>query len=239
MPNYYSAPELIHQSTARWQPYAVFLNSPTPSDTPTFITTEDPLGIIPIGYPYPSGGLNLGIINGSVKVKKGANLEDEVPTDLQTTSDERFYSAYKRTVEFQLLSSGRKAVVEIFDDPGFSSDMDSTGGGLSTAPSHVLINMFKDAHHEDVYLCYIHWSVTPLPADEDFGGETPSVINAVFRCYAGYDPDDPTCPRSPGTQIWRKIYINSAGTMVDPDDPTATATPNANMASYFPFMASW
>jgi hypothetical protein len=214
-----STREVIFDHLARWQPYAAILNPTLSGSTLTFITTEDSLGIIPAGFPYPSGGTNLGIINGKVKIKKGANLEDEQPTDLGLVSDTRYYSSYKRTIEFQLLSSGRKNITEIFDDPGFSSDGESSGGGLSDAPSYVLAMMYWDVHHEDVFLCYIHWSVTPLPADEELGGNEPSIINAVFRCYAGLDPNDPTCPRSPGTQIWRKLYLNSSGTMIDPDNP--------------------
>lgn len=220
-----SAPELIHEYTARWQAYGAFLNPTITGSMPTLITTADPLAVIPTGYPYPSGGTNLGIINGKVKVNKGAELEDIPAAGLGTVSQERFYKGYKRTVEFQLLSSGRKEVVDIFDDPGFSSDGDSSGGGLSDAPEYVLINMFKDAHHEDVYLCYIHWSVTPLPANEELSGDEPSIINAVFRCYAGADPNDTEgCPRSPGTQIWRRLYINSSGNIVDPENPETPVT---------------
>jgi hypothetical protein len=221
MVNTLSSPEQIHRDTSRWQPYAIILRPTITNSMPTFITTEDSLGIIPAGFPYPSGGVNLGIINGKVRIKKGANLEDEVPTDFGLVSDTRFYTSYKRTIELQLLSSGRKEVVDIFDDPGFSSDGESSGGGLANAPSYVLAMMYWDVHHEDVFLCYIHWAVTPLPADEELGGNEPSIINAVFRCYAGYNPDDPACLRPAGTQIWRKLYINSSGSMIDPDNPSS------------------
>lgn len=233
-----SVPELIHYYTARWQAYAAILNPTLINGNLTFITTVDPLAVIPATFPYPSGGTNLGIINSRVKIKKGADLEDEPPSGLGTVADRRFYKSYKRTVEFQLLSSGRKVVTDIFDDPGFSSDNESTGGGLPDAPEYWLALMFKDAHHDDVYLCYLHKNVTPLPADEEMGGDEPSVINAVFRCYSALSTTDPTCPASPGTQIWRKIYLNGSGSPINPDSPDTPMNPNANNVAYWPLVMS-
>lgn len=224
--------EIIHNSLARWLPYAAILNPTITNGNLTFTTAEDPLGFIPSGLPYPIGGKNLGIINRSVRIKKGADLQDLPASGTGSVADKRFYRAYKRVVEFELLSSGRKDIVDIFDDPGFRSDNSSDGGGESEAPGHVLVNMYADLHHEDVFLAYIHWDVTALPADEELGGENPSTIKAVFNCYAGVNPNNSACLRPPGSQIWRRLYINSAGSSINPDNPDIPMDNNANNDAY-------
>lgn len=227
-----SSPEVIHDSLARWLPYAVILNPTLTNGSLTFTNADDPLEYIPEGFPYPIGGKNLGIINGSVKIKKGADLQDLEPSGTNKVADKRFYKSYKRSVEFELLSSGRKDVVDIFDDPGPRSTNSSRGGGESEAPSYVLTIMYMDTYHEDVFLAYTHWDTTPLPADEELGGENPSTIKAVFRCYAGTNPNNPGCLRPPGSQIWERLYIDISGNSIDPDNPDEPIDQNSNNDDY-------
>lgn len=229
-----SSPDQIRRDCSLWLPYAAILNFTLSNDNPIFTNAADPLGVIPVGWPYPTGGWNLGVINGSIKVKKGSDLQDLPPSGTNKVADERFFQSYKRVVEFDLLSSGRKIIVDIFDDPGPRTSNASSGGGETAASGYPLAIMLYDAFHPEMFLCYIHWDVTPLPADEELGGQTPSIIKAVFRCYAGKDPNDPACLRQPGTQVWRRLYIDISGNTINAEDPESVSSidPNASNKAY-------
>lgn len=224
--------EQVLRDTALWMPYGAFIDCSLVNDAPSFAIGSDESGIIPDGWPYPSSGYILGLIDGELEIIKASDLKDEDPFDLATLTAKRFFAGSKRVVQFNLLASRKKIVTDLFDDPGPRSEIDSYFGGEVDAPEHSLVLMFHDAYHEGQFLCIIHWNVTAIPANEKFGGQKPSTVQAAFRCYAGFDPNDPTCLRSPGTQLGRKLYLDDSGSPVNPDSPDTLMDNNASNKAY-------
>jgi hypothetical protein len=225
--------EIIVRDCALWLPYCCFYGTSFPDgNTPAFTNATDPLGIVPDGWPYPASGTNIGLISGEVGIEPGANLEDEPPTDLNIVTNARYFSSYKRVVDFQVFASGRKQVRDFLNDPGARSDSDAGGGGDPNAPEVSLVLMMHNHHNPDVFLCIIHWNVTPVPQKQSYGDGQISLVKAVFKCYAGLDPNDPTCPRSGNMATWRELWIDISGNLVNADNPDTPIDPNANMKAY-------
>lgn len=223
--------EVTVRDAALWLPYGAYFRPVIGSDDLSEMAIgPDSLQIIPVGFPYCTTGVNMGKIVSGPRINKSVEREDIEAGGAGSRVSTNFKN-YKRTVEFTLISAGRKEIIDLLDDPGPRSSVDSRGGGdMNEIQLYPLVLLFHDEYHPGRFMALYHWAVSFDPVNEEYSPTAPQELQVTAHCYLGEDPAKPGCYREGGTAIWRRVYMTVSGAYMNPE----TGETPSGVPDYYP-----
>jgi hypothetical protein len=191
--------------------YALIYNPDIVNGRPVFTTNDDPLGIIETGYPYPSGGLNLGMVVEKFAVDpRVTEVRDQPKNGVDQTA-----FIYERGAEGEinckLQLTGIKEVFDLFLQFGPRSISETSGGGEINRPAAPLAAMIRNELKPRKIMCWLWHRVSPSAVPFEFQFGKYFAIDARFQILAGEDFNNSTGLRDPGSQNFTIFWIDLMG----------------------------
>jgi hypothetical protein len=191
--------------------YALIYNPDIINGRPVFTTTNDPLGIIEYGLPYPTGGLNLGMVVENFSVDPRVTEARDEPKNGADQTAFIYERGAEGEITCKLQLAGIKQVFDLFLQLGPRSVNETSGGGELNRPTAPLAAMIKNELDPRRLLCWLWYRVSPSPVPFDFQFGKYFVIDARFQILAGEDSNNATGLRDPGQQNFTIFWIDLNG----------------------------
>lgn len=227
--------ELIRRECAKWSAYAVIFGvDENPDGSIDYITSDEPESPRLPNLPYPTSGVNIGLLTGKLDIDPGSNLQDGLPlasTGLPRAEDARIL--YKRILQFSAFASARKEADDIANGATSITATRSSGGSELTTRifKNVLVclcNRNSGDRFPTQFKMILNRNCINIPSKDTYDGDL-TVLNFNVHSYSDLDVTSTVA-----TGSWVNFFLQNDGTEVywDSEGIAWPIDPNTSNRAY-------